>query len=278
MESYKGAVHTGKDAIMLLEAARTNLIPRVTRRLKEQERSMIKAGNVFIWNEKEAKMRRWTDGRSWSASRVTGSFLTYREMESNNYRPNEGNIHNYEYKTDGLIKQSFSLTTQKGDKLHLISYTTTGSFSDSKFNNKTPSTDPAFSNIQIPKDLYPESSLNESSSGPEKVTRRRSSAASASPSMQTTSPVPSPLSQTSVNSVPTPLRLTSPILNANVPRILIEDSTPDSNSIATFVPRLPPLRQHASIAQSGRTNFTSRNYIGHDTVALHALDRFSFNF
>lgn len=26
-------------------------------------------------------MRRWTDGKSWSASRVSGSFLTYREME-----------------------------------------------------------------------------------------------------------------------------------------------------------------------------------------------------
>lgn len=26
-------------------------------------------------------MKRWTDGKSWSASRVSGSFLTYREME-----------------------------------------------------------------------------------------------------------------------------------------------------------------------------------------------------
>ncbi|CAJ0755022.1 1821_t:CDS:2 [Entrophospora sp. SA101] len=27
-------------------------------------------------------MRRWTDGKSWSASRINGSFLTYRELES----------------------------------------------------------------------------------------------------------------------------------------------------------------------------------------------------
>ncbi|ONH65504.1 cAMP-independent regulatory protein pac2 [Cyberlindnera fabianii] len=82
MESYTGAVQTPKDAIILLEASRIGLIPRIKRRLKDTERASIKAGDVFIWNEKEAKMRRWTDGRSWSASRVTGAFLTYREMES----------------------------------------------------------------------------------------------------------------------------------------------------------------------------------------------------
>ncbi|ODQ61272.1 hypothetical protein WICANDRAFT_29124, partial [Wickerhamomyces anomalus NRRL Y-366-8] len=81
MESYNGAVLSPNDALILLEAARQRLIPKITRRLKDHERQLIKPGSIFIWDEKEAKMRRWTDGRSWSASRVTGAFLTYREME-----------------------------------------------------------------------------------------------------------------------------------------------------------------------------------------------------
>jgi hypothetical protein len=81
METYTGHVRTPQDAILLFEATRIGLLPRVQRRLSEKERQQIKSGSVFVWDEREAGMRRWTDGKSWSASRVSGSFLTYREME-----------------------------------------------------------------------------------------------------------------------------------------------------------------------------------------------------
>ena len=81
METYNGHVRTPADAILLFEACRIGLLPRVQRRLSEKERQQIKSGSVFVWDEREAGMRRWTDGKSWSASRVSGSFLTYREME-----------------------------------------------------------------------------------------------------------------------------------------------------------------------------------------------------
>lgn len=81
MESYHGYIRTQIDAILLFEASRMGFIPRIRRRLSERERLQIRSGSIYIWDEREAGMRRWTDGKSWSASRVSGSFLTYREME-----------------------------------------------------------------------------------------------------------------------------------------------------------------------------------------------------
>ncbi|KAM0494710.1 hypothetical protein ACHAP9_003629 [Verticillium nonalfalfae] len=144
METYHGYVRTPADAIKLFEACRLGLLPRVQRRLSEKERQSIRSGSVFVWDEREAGMRRWTDGKSWSASRVSGSFLTYREMEGkrgsgfgNGRRgatktpdsgrgsdedQENGEPEGYRYKADGLMKQSFSITTSAGQHLHLISY------------------------------------------------------------------------------------------------------------------------------------------------------------
>ncbi|CAG8535020.1 3523_t:CDS:2 [Paraglomus occultum] len=82
METYYGYVKAPQDAIILFEACRMGFLNRIQRRLSEKERSQIRSGSVFVWDEREAGMRRWTDGKSWSASRVSGSFLTYRELES----------------------------------------------------------------------------------------------------------------------------------------------------------------------------------------------------
>src|ERR1700750_3322741 len=128
METYNGHVRTPNDAIILFEACRLGLLPRLQRRLSEKERQSIRSGSVFVWDEREAGMRRWTDGKSWSASRVSGSFLTYPEMEgkrgsglgstrrSNGRTPDSGRLSDEDnndepegcrYKTDGLMKQSF---------------------------------------------------------------------------------------------------------------------------------------------------------------------------
>ena len=70
-------------------------------------------------------MRRWTDGRCWSASRVSGCFLTYRELEVRKRSAHDVNgPRANQYKIDGLIKQSFSMTTTSGRKLHIVSYYT----------------------------------------------------------------------------------------------------------------------------------------------------------
>ncbi|KAF4930124.1 cAMP-independent regulatory protein pac2 [Colletotrichum viniferum] len=186
METYHGFVRTPADAIKLFEACRLGLLPRVQRRLSEKERQSIRSGSVFVWDEREAGMRRWTDGKSWSASRVSGSFLTYREMEGkrgsgfgggrrgagktpdsgrgSDEDQEDGEPEGYRYKADGLMKQSFSITTSTGQHLHLISYYSRPHPGTPEL--QQPSTDPQLRHITPMKGMYPESSLHESNPTP----------------------------------------------------------------------------------------------------------------
>lgn len=185
METYHGHVRTPADAIILFEACRIGLLPRVQRRLSEKERQNISSGSVFVWDEREAGMRRWTDGKSWSASRVSGSFLTYREMEGKrgggsvsqtsisragktpestrasdeDRNDTDDGPDGYRYKPDGLMKQSFSITTSAGQHLHLISYYARSHPSAAAL--KQPSTDPDLRHVRPQKGLYPESTVND---------------------------------------------------------------------------------------------------------------------
>lgn len=188
METYNGHVRTPTDAIILFEACRLGILPRVQRRLSEKERQSIRSGSVFVWDEREAGMRRWTDGKSWSASRVSGSFLTYREMEgkrggnsfvapANRVSKTPDSVNDdplggdgeegpdgYRYKPDGLMKQSFSITTSQGQHLHLISYYSRSHPTTQVL--RQPSTDPNLASIQPAKGMYPESTINDQSSVP----------------------------------------------------------------------------------------------------------------
>ncbi|KAI0631821.1 Gti1/Pac2 family-domain-containing protein [Trametes polyzona] len=78
---WSGWIETTGDALLILEAARRGLIPRVTRRLVDSERKMITSGSVFVFDEDESGIKRWTDGFFWSPSRILGNFLLYRETE-----------------------------------------------------------------------------------------------------------------------------------------------------------------------------------------------------
>lgn len=110
-ETYRGLILTLQDALLVLEATRLNMLPKVKHRLNDVERKHIAAGSVFAWNETECGMKRWTDGKNWLASKVKGPFLTYQEHDdTRNVKPN------------GLVKQSFSLTTKQSEKFHLIAY------------------------------------------------------------------------------------------------------------------------------------------------------------
>ena len=179
METYHGHVRTPTDVIILFEACRLGLLPRVQRRLSEKERHSIRSGSVFVWDEREAGMRRWTDGKSWSASRVSGSFLTYREMEGkrgnsekiqgrddapNQETESDGGPDGYRYKPDGLMKQSFSLTTTNGQHLHLISYFSRSSQISAEL--VQPSNDAQLRHIRPEKGIYPESTVQEASNIP----------------------------------------------------------------------------------------------------------------
>ncbi|KAL7421125.1 hypothetical protein Q5752_004010 [Cryptotrichosporon argae] len=135
------ALKSPADAIHVLEAVRLGLVPRVTRRLTGQERQMIRPGTVWVWEEEETNMRRWTDGRRWGASRVGGGgFLVYTESSESLSPPASrhdspaGSTPAPGYYGSGsprrvepLIKQTYSTTmthpvNAKAKKFHVVAY------------------------------------------------------------------------------------------------------------------------------------------------------------
>ncbi|ORZ24137.1 Gti1/Pac2 family-domain-containing protein [Absidia repens] len=182
METFIGHIKTPQDALIIFEACRRGQLHRVKRRLSTKERMNIQSGSIFAFDEGEAGMRRWTDGRTWSPSRVLGSFLTYRELDtkrrprrhstytsspSSSSSSNGGDLHDggtsCSYKPNGLIKQSFSICTVSNQKMHLISYYSKADVVNGRLTR--PSMDPNLNKIVIPKGMYPELNPLDTSGG-----------------------------------------------------------------------------------------------------------------
>ncbi|KAF5854983.1 hypothetical protein ETB97_010418 [Aspergillus alliaceus] len=175
IETYHGNILSTKDAIILFEACRTGYLPSVQRRLSEKERSQIRPGSVFVWTKQEAGMQRWTDGRSWSASRASGRIFTYYEIKRNkvglnfslhppvsswdasepqhnkagnsDFTPADG-----QYKMGGLVKRTLSVLTTTGQSVHLVWYLS--SSRDEGTNLRRPSTDSTLRFVRPVKGLY----------------------------------------------------------------------------------------------------------------------------
>ncbi|KAF7338072.1 cAMP-independent regulatory protein pac2 [Mycena venus] len=66
-------VRNAHDAHVVFEATRQGFLRPITRRLDENERAtLIQSGAVFVWEESDHApgLKRWTDGRLWSQSRM----------------------------------------------------------------------------------------------------------------------------------------------------------------------------------------------------------------
>ncbi|KAJ2355887.1 Gluconate transport-inducing protein [Coemansia erecta] len=181
-ETYHGFIDSAYDALLIFEACCHGLLPRVPRRFTDRERQTIRSGAVYVWDEEETGMRRWTDGRTWSPSRVHGCFLIYYELEGRRHQfvnrnsgarsgsargsPHEAKekspLHvtydpcppNVMQKEQGLIKKALSLCTNDKRKVHLVCY-----YSREDVENgclMSPTNDPRFSGIQVYEDRYPE--------------------------------------------------------------------------------------------------------------------------
>jgi hypothetical protein len=82
MCTFHGHIATTIDAAILFEACLIGRLSHVPRRPHDRERQdLIASGNVFIYEEHASGIKRWTDGVSWSPSRILGNFLIYRELE-----------------------------------------------------------------------------------------------------------------------------------------------------------------------------------------------------
>ncbi|ORZ02361.1 Gti1/Pac2 family-domain-containing protein, partial [Syncephalastrum racemosum] len=80
-ETFHGFVETTTDTLLIFEACRRGMLPKINRRLQEQERGAVQSGTVFVFDERESGIKRWTDGLVWSPSRILGNFLIYRELD-----------------------------------------------------------------------------------------------------------------------------------------------------------------------------------------------------
>lgn len=80
--TWHGFVSDTREALILFEATLQGNLNRVTRRPHDRERSsLIRSGSVFIYEEGASGIKRWTDGISWSPSRILNNFLIYRELQ-----------------------------------------------------------------------------------------------------------------------------------------------------------------------------------------------------
>lgn len=71
-ETFFGYIHSTEDALLLFEACRKNELKLTARRLNSKERREIRSGSVFVFDEHNSGIRRWTDGLLWSPSRILG--------------------------------------------------------------------------------------------------------------------------------------------------------------------------------------------------------------
>ncbi len=80
--TFQGYVDTTEDALILFEACRQGRLPRVRRRPRAEDVArLIQSGDIFIFEETESAIKRWTDGKAWSPSRKLDDYLVYRELK-----------------------------------------------------------------------------------------------------------------------------------------------------------------------------------------------------
>ncbi|RGP62275.1 gti1/pac2 family protein [Fusarium sporotrichioides] len=76
-----GYIGNTMDALIVFEACLSGNLHHVARRPHDRERqNLIRSGSIFVYEETSSGIKRWTDGVSWSPSRILGNFLVYREM------------------------------------------------------------------------------------------------------------------------------------------------------------------------------------------------------
>ncbi|AET39535.1 Mit1p Ecym_4496 [Eremothecium cymbalariae DBVPG len=102
--SYHGYIETNADALLLAQAVLDGKLNPVSRRPYEIERpQLIVSGNVFVFIEEKSGIKRWTDGVSWSPSRIMGKFLVYRELDKQNSGSIGGNGNTPQHGYGGIV-------------------------------------------------------------------------------------------------------------------------------------------------------------------------------
>lgn len=80
MRNIAGYIGTYEEALLIVHAIRLGCFQTMRERLKIEERCRIESGDIFCFIENVNGMKRWTDGRIWSPSKICGEFLVYQEV------------------------------------------------------------------------------------------------------------------------------------------------------------------------------------------------------
>ncbi|CAI4038459.1 hypothetical protein SMKI_05G0700 [Saccharomyces mikatae IFO 1815] len=87
--TFKGYIEDEDDALLILQATLDGKLKHIPRRPYEIERPyLIVSGSIFVFIEEISGIKRWTDGVSWSPSRISGKFLIYKELDKENTNSN----------------------------------------------------------------------------------------------------------------------------------------------------------------------------------------------
>ncbi|CAJ0761871.1 8730_t:CDS:10 [Entrophospora sp. SA101] len=143
METFHGIINTTKDALIIFaEACRQGVLYRITRRLTDEEKRCLRVGSIYVYDEFESRIKRWTDGKQWSPSRIQGDFLVYHELcarfpdikkyedlddmikkriEMENLKYYICNKGTFIHRKDGLFKKTISVKTDGGLN-HMVIY------------------------------------------------------------------------------------------------------------------------------------------------------------
>lgn len=80
MKCIKGYLHSYSEASLIMHAVRLGIIEPIKERLSGNDREKITSGCIFVFIESESGIKRWTDGKIWSPSKILGHFLLYKEV------------------------------------------------------------------------------------------------------------------------------------------------------------------------------------------------------
>ncbi|KAK3322338.1 Gti1/Pac2 family-domain-containing protein, partial [Apodospora peruviana] len=82
LPSYTGGIILNSfDALIILMGTKTGQLIATTRRPGDPEKeNLIVSGNIFCYEHSSSGIKRWTDSKNWSPSRVHENFLLYREL------------------------------------------------------------------------------------------------------------------------------------------------------------------------------------------------------
>ncbi|KAL1945932.1 hypothetical protein VTO73DRAFT_1934 [Trametes versicolor] len=142
-------IRSATDAHKLFYAVQVGLLPKIERRLDANERAALRPGDVYVWEERgpgsdsfSVSMERFTEGKSWTASRVREDFLMYfesprkgkgnaRTSENQVVRPGEQDLYiklTYSVIREDLMEASHSKDPadklKKPPKWHMNAYFT----------------------------------------------------------------------------------------------------------------------------------------------------------